>query len=339
MGNSTLEMLLRASDPAAPNTGYGAIYVQAPGLYHIDDLGNVTGPLIDIASVTADISAHLLDAHANSLTNYIITPSVASNNLTVALKTLAGTDPSAADPITHRIGNAVYDITAALSLTAAASTNWCSLGTDFATIEQDLFVYLIAETGAAAGVKIGFSRIAYALTMGDFNAGSTHAKHIKGNWTTLTSTDAVALIGRFSATLSAGAAYTWTLPSPVVVNWPIYETRWRNYIPSVLPGSGTITTLGALTSSMYKLSYDVMYVHQDINITTNGTGASYIAASLPMTGGAAMSTVGVGREINVTGSLLQGIVSASQVNWNTYNNLYPGGSGYHLICDVVVRMI
>ena len=47
-----------------------------------------------------------------------IVPSVASDNLTVALKTHAGTDPSATDPVYVMIGGVVRTITSALSATA-----------------------------------------------------------------------------------------------------------------------------------------------------------------------------------------------------------------------------
>src|SRR3989337_715295 len=59
---------------------------------------------------------------------YVITPSVASNNLTVALKHLDGTDPSATKPLVFKIGDAWQLVVAALSTTKNAATNWCDAG-------------------------------------------------------------------------------------------------------------------------------------------------------------------------------------------------------------------
>ena len=103
----------------------------------------------------------------NIETPYKIVPSVASNNLTVALKHIDGTDPSAARPITKKIGDSFYNITAALSVTKNAATNWCNLGSaELATKEADLFVYL--GYNATDGVVIGFSRYPGASSYDDF---------------------------------------------------------------------------------------------------------------------------------------------------------------------------
>lgn len=68
--------------------------------------------------------------------------SVSSNNLTVALKTLAGNDPSATDPVFVRIGNTVRMITSSLSVTAKNSgTNWFGKGASyFAGNESDFCI-------------------------------------------------------------------------------------------------------------------------------------------------------------------------------------------------------
>lgn len=170
------------------------------------------------------------------LYNGKIVPSVASNNLTVALKGLDGNDPSATNPVYVRIGDSVRSITAALSVTKNAGTNWCNAGSaELATKEIDYFVYL--GYNATDGVVIGFSRIPYANSYGGFSATTTNEKYCAiSTITTATSADYYQNIGRFAATLSAGAGYTWTVPTFSAINLiqaPIYSTRVLIFVPQL----------------------------------------------------------------------------------------------------------
>lgn len=169
------------------------------------------------------------------LINGKISPSVSGNNLTVAIKTLAGADPSATDPIYVRIGDTVRSITSALSVTANAATNWFNAGSSaIATYEQDYFVYLGYNT--TDGVVLGFSRIPGATQYGDFSTTSTNDRYCRiSTITNAASTDYYEVVGRFSATLSAGAGYTWSVPTYTAANLiqrPIYNGRFTNYLPS-----------------------------------------------------------------------------------------------------------
>ena len=167
------------------------------------------------------------------LINGKISVSVASNNLTVAIKTLAGTDPSAADPVYVRIGDTVRTITGALSVTKNAGTNWCNAGSaELATKEIDYFVYL--GYNATDGIVIGFSRFPGASCYSDFSATATNEKYCGiSTITTAAATDYYELIGRFAATLGASATYLWTVPTFTAINLiqkPIYETRWLTWL-------------------------------------------------------------------------------------------------------------
>jgi hypothetical protein len=168
------------------------------------------------------------------LINGKIVPSVTSNNLTVAIKTLAGTDPSVSDPVYVRIGDTVRTITSAISVTKNAGTNWFNAGSsELATKEIDYFVYL--GYNATDGVVIGFSRYPGANQYGDFSATTTNEKYCAiSTITNAASTDYYEVIGRFAATLSAGAGYTWSVPTFTANNLiqrPIYETRELSIYP------------------------------------------------------------------------------------------------------------
>jgi hypothetical protein len=103
---------------------------------------------------------------------------------------------------------------------------------------------------------------------------------------------------------------------------------WTTYTPTITAGSGTITTKSA--TGRYKQIGKTVFVQLSITITTNGSGATYVNATTPVTG-AAFNYIIAGREVNVTGSILQGIVQPGNILIFTYNNLYPAADGYNLI--------
>ncbi len=167
------------------------------------------------------------------LINGKITTAVASNNLTVAIKTLAGNDPSASDPVYVRIGNTLRTITGALSVTKNAGTNWFAAGSpELATFEIDYFVYL--GYNATDGVVLGFARIPYGRVYSDFNTTSTNERYCAiSTITTAASTDEYENIGRFNAILSATASFNWSLPATsIIISRPIFETRRLTYDPT-----------------------------------------------------------------------------------------------------------
>lgn len=204
-------------------------------------------------------------------TMYKIVPSVASNNLTVAVQHLDGSAPSANNPMVFKIGDAFYQTTSTVSFSRSAGTNWTGAGSA-ETVGQDIdfFMYAIAETGASAGLKFGFSRIPHARTMSDFVNTATSYKYIAGNWVNFNATDKVINIGRFRAQLSAGAAFNWSIPSALVLNFPYFSTDWLYWNPvhtgfSVAPSSGA--TRYRLDGGLATLAYNPLTTG-----TSNGTG-------------------------------------------------------------------
>ena len=207
------------------------------------------------------------------LINWKIVPSVTSNNLTVAIKTLAGTDPSATDPVYVRIGDVVRSITSALSVSWAAAgdagTNYLNLwSAELATKETDLFVYLW-WVSASSAVNMYCSRIPHAWRYDDFVASNTDEKwRIRSLNVTPANWNSVVNIWRFNATLSAGAGYTWSIPATsVIINSPIYETRW-------------------ITGANYrqKVQGDTVIIEREVAISiTSGTEANSTALTLPIT--------------------------------------------------------
>lgn len=228
----------------------------------------------DLNAHEADTTIHFTRAQINAPQGFLINGKISvtdtGSGLTVAIKTLAGTDPSASDSVYVRIGDTVRTISAALSVTKADGTNWCNAGSaELATKEIDYFVYL--GYNATDGVVIGFSRYPGANSYDDFSATTTNEKHCAiSTITNAAATDYYEVIGRFAATLSAGAGYTWSVPTYTAKNLiqrPIYETRWLDYSPVEVGWSGTLTF--ALAS--YKITMNQLFLNLNTN---NGTSDS-----------------------------------------------------------------
>lgn len=284
----------QGSDPATPAAGKWKLYFKAGGLYLIDDAGVVIGPL------APGTYGNLFNVDGVML-NGKISVTVATNNITVALKTLAGTDPSSLDPVYVRINGVVRSVTAALSVTLNAGTQWFGLGTPFAAIEQNFFVYL-SWRAASSAVVIGFSRIPYALLYSEFSATTTNEKH--GAFSTApASSDDVVNIGRFAATLSAAASYNWSVPTFTTSNLiqkPIYETEWMSWLPAPTGYSAVPTN----TSYFYKIiGKDVrVRIRELTDGTSNASTITYTApfTAQTLTNGSWSGTGGGGRDNSVS---------------------------------------
>lgn len=225
---------------------------------------------------TGNVIAKLLGSQGFMI-NGKVSVTVASNNLTVAIKTLAGTDPGAADPVYVRIGDTVRSITAALSITKNAGTNWCNSGSsELAAKAVDYSVYL--GYNATDGVVIGFSRFPGANQYGDFSATTTNEKYCAiSTITTAASTDYYEVIGRFEATLSAGAGYTWSVPTYTAANLiqrPIYETRWLDWTPVGSVSGGTAPTYTLIDVNKYRIVNNTIYWKCDRANAAGGTAGS-----------------------------------------------------------------
>lgn len=220
------------------------------------------------------------------LYNGKIVPSVASNNLTVALKGLDGNDPSATNPVYVRIGDTIRTITAALSVTKNAGTNWCNSGaTGLATFEIDYFVYL--GYNATDGVVIGFSRIPGSSQYNDFSTTTTNEKYCAiSTITTAAATDYYEVIGRFAATLSATAAFNWSVPTFNSINLiqrPIFETRFLTYTPTLTWTAGVAPSGSpGINTHNYKITYKNMQVSNFVDGYTAGTTVTRVQISTPI---------------------------------------------------------
>lgn len=229
---------------------------------------------------------HPINAPEGFLINGKIVPSVSSNNLTVALKTLAGTDPSSSDPIYVKIGDTVRTISSALSVDAGAGTNWLLAGSnETAGKEIDFFVYLGVKTSDSS-IKLGFSRIPYATNGSDFATTGSSERYCR-----MTSAEypgdfgPFVNIGRFAATLSG--ALNWTVPtytSANLIQRPIYDSRWLVWTPTITPGGNLTISVDSTTKSIYKFSENELLLEYSALLTYGGTlNSGLLEFSLPAT--------------------------------------------------------
>lgn len=113
---------------------------------------------------------------------------------------------------------------------------------------------------------------------------------------------------------------------------------WTAYTPLVGAGAGTITTASA--GGRYLQLGKLMAVNLSVSITTNGTGSSYVTASLPGPS-SGIGTVFAGRETNLTGKMLQGVISAGSASLIilNYDNTYPGANGAGFVLGGVYETV
>jgi parallel beta-helix repeat protein len=112
----------------------------------------------------------------------------------------------------------------------------------------------------------------------------------------------------------------------------IPSTALTIYTPAITPSTGTITTLGAISGRYRRFGKTVAF-QIDAVITTNGTGAGYIDATLPLTA-KAFNYTSAGRETDITGKMLQGLIfstAPTKVQIRNYDNSYPGGNSHRLV--------
>lgn len=266
-----------ALDATNINGSYEVVYVTSKTATNINHAtttnAHTTAEEVRLVLPSTELNT-LVSPQQGFIFNGKISPTVSSNNLTVALKTLNGTDPSVTDPVWIRIGDTVRAITSALSVTKNAGTNWFNAGsTELATKEIDYFVYLGYNT--TDDVVIGFSRIPYASQYDDFSVTTTNEKYCAiSTITNAASTDYYEVIGRFAATLGVTATYLWTVPtytSKNLIQKPIHETR-----PLNAEASATGFSSAPTSDLRYKLINNQIFWSWQGSGTSNATTFTYI---------------------------------------------------------------
>ena len=119
------------------------------------------------------------------------------------------------------------------------------------------------------------------------------------------------------------------------------QAAWTAYTPTVEAGAGTFTDVSATGS--YLVMGKTVFVRIRVTITTNGTAATYVSATLPVNCAATPAIcVLSGRAGGVSGYMLQGVVSFSTptlVRIYNYDNTYPGADGEIIVVSGVYESV
>ncbi len=202
---------------------------------------------------------------------YSITTSVASWNLTVALKNYEGNDPTPSKPVKIQIGGVIRTITSALSCPVYSGANALNLwSAELATKEADIFVHLYwYDTATPARVWICIARLPIVTDLSIWYLDEKGIYYDYDGSHSPSATTPVVNIGRFNATLSAGAGYTWSIPATsVIINNPTFFTRTIQW------WSQTWWTANNLLF-YYTINWDRVDFSFDASGTSNST-SSYI---------------------------------------------------------------
>lgn len=211
--------------------------------------------------------------------DYQITTGIASSDLTVTLVKKDGTTFTSSNKGYIRIGNTLFDISSALSVTLD-NADGDYFGWDTGKIQDNdaqLFVYLASNSGT---LRIGLSSDPSKVTCGAnrfySSAQQGSAGHTNGVWSsTVASSDPCRVIGRINVKQTDADA--WTSPTTAqTINYPIYHTDWLSWSPPLTTGAD----VSAIDISKYK--YDNKTCHYNVNIENrNVTTAGVVQINIP----------------------------------------------------------
>lgn len=107
-----------------------------------------------------------------------------------------------------------------------------------------------------------------------------------------------------------------------------YESAWTAWTPTVSASSGTFTTLGTVTAR-YKQIGKTVFFYITIPITTNGTAAGFVQATLPIAAANTTTQSAQGRDTGLTGKQLSARIlqNTTTMQVTFYDATYPGANG------------
>lgn len=228
----------------------------------------------------------------------------------------------------------IFEITTGASNLVVTMPSAATAGNGFVVVlrKADSGAGLI--TNSATAGALGISGHEYELRSDGTNwyqrflGGSTDAS---GNYTLST---AGTMTFNPGASSTLGSNWTWHgAPVPVLYGGTADTgTAWTTYTPTVTSTTGTITTLGTVTGR-YKQIGKTVFVQMSIDVTTNGSGASSVKATLAVTA-SANAYVLSGRENITGGKTLSAVILASDgtsLRIFNYDNTYPASDGCRLL--------
>jgi hypothetical protein len=128
-------------------------------------------------------------------------------------------------------------------------------------------------------------------------------------------------------------------PAPTVdtgaqVNWrqddsDMDDNAWLAFTPTITSGTGTLTTVASISGAYRKFGKRVEFKYQ-WSITTNGTGATDLQATLPIAAQGTQGSICAGLERSVTGKGMTGFIDGggdTTISMRYSDGTYPGVNG------------
>lgn len=125
-------------------------------------------------------------------------------------------------------------------------------------------------------------------------------------------------------TIDTGASIHWAKDASELAN-----NAWIDYTPTIAATSGTITTASA--SGRYLRRGNIIFLRLNIVVTTNGTGAGALTATLPVNSVGSIGSMMNGKELALTGKQVAGFIDGggtSTAAFQFYDGTYPGANGH-----------
>ncbi len=115
------------------------------------------------------------------------------------------------------------------------------------------------------------------------------------------------------------------------------DRAWTTYTPTLSCVTGTLTSASA--TGRYKSFGKTYFVEINASITTNGTCATALNATLPNSILASALFSFAGREMAITGKMIGGVIvtGSNVLSFVNYDNTYPGVNGSNLAISGVVE--
>lgn len=236
----------------------------------------------DITATIATLTSLNVPLPEGVMVNGRLSVSVSSSDLVVQLLTFSGATPSATNPIYIRVSNTIYAITSALSITLADGTNWfnagaAATGTAAGTATNNLpyFAYIGINSGTP---RLAFARVPHYVDYSDASATTTNEYYLATSGT-LSGTDPLVNIGRFTATLSGTATFAWTQPNTAVTQGPTYRSQPFNWSLIHTPSAGSASNLN--NTSFAYIDNNILVLEGSISWQQDSAAAASVFVNIP----------------------------------------------------------
>ncbi len=205
---------------------------------------------------------------------YKITPTVAANELTIAVTHEDGNNPSTDRPLYFKIGDTLRAVTAALLLSVPKGTNFFNAGSaELGGQLVPFFVYVVWDSNSSV-VALTISRKAHYRVVASTMSTTTSENHIF-NYSNFIDGNNLVNIGFFEATLSLAGGYLWSAPTYTTANLksePTHSTEEYTYAPQWASSGTQPAIVNGTIIGKYSINGNQIFVNLR---QTNGASTTY----------------------------------------------------------------